>query len=173
MPQNVSVVVPKSDRSADFFELRCLPSIRENDPAEVIVENGQGTVLEKRTAGLAKATQPFVLVGREDMVLYEWALGKMARTLEAIKDVSFVYCDWREVSGFKHKPRKAQPWDGKDPEACAVALVRREALTDLVLMDPDGADIWKALAAKGRSGLYIGETLLEIHSLGEKPDPAV
>jgi len=165
MAKPVSVVVTKSDRSGDWFELRCLPSIRENDPAEIIVENGQGTVLDKRSAGLAKATQPFVLVGREDMVLYEWALGKMAKTLEAIKDVSFVYCDWREVSGRKHSARKAKAWDEKDPEACVVALIRREALADLELKDPDGADLWKALAAKGRIGLYIGETLLEVHAL--------
>jgi len=167
MAQPVSVVVPKSDRSGDWFDLRCLPSIRENDPVEVIIENGQGSVLEKRAAGLLKATQPFVLVGREDMVLYEWALGKMARTLEAIKDVSFVYCDWREVVGRKHLLRKAKAWDERDPDVCPVALVRREALEGLDLKDPEGADVWKALAAKGRSGLYIGETLLEIHSLGE------
>jgi hypothetical protein len=165
MPKPVSVVVPKSDKSGEWFEFRCLPSIRENDPAEIIVENGQGTELEKRSAGLGKATQPFVLVGREDMVLYEWALGKMAKTLDAIRNVSFVYCDWREVSGKKHTARKAKPWDEKDPEACAVALVRRESLADLDLKDPNGADIWKALASKGRSGLYIGETLLEIHTL--------
>ena len=164
----VSIVVPKilpSDRTLITY---CLPSVRENDPAEIIVENGEGDACAKRKAGAAKATQPYLLFVDENIFLYEWALKKMKTTLDEFKDISFVYSDTRIFTGKQSSVKKAAAWDaasikGNDYVRIA-SLMRREAFpANADLKDPTGRDIWTSMADAGCRGLYIGEVLFEIH----------
>ncbi len=167
----VSVVVPRVKERENWFDLRCLPSIRENDPAEIIIENGDRSLCEKRDAGAAKATQPNIIFVEDNVLLYEWALKKMLATLDEIKDVSFVYCDSRTIRKKGGLPKqglnKARPWD---PEAIAgekyvhvTSMLRRDAFPGFTPGDEEGRALWAMLAAKGHKGLYISEALFEIH----------
>lgn len=171
MPLPISVVVPRVKGRESWFDLRCLPSIRENDPAEIIVEDGEDSLCAKRDVGAAKATQPNIIFVEDNVLLYEWALKKMLATLDEIKDVSFVYCDSRTVNKKFTLPRqrlnKGRPWDpetiASDPYVHVTSLLRREAFPGFGAGADDGRDLWAALAAKGHKGLYISEALFEIH----------
>ncbi len=108
-------------------------------------------------------------------MFYEWAFKKMLRTLEEIKDVSFVYCDSRTMiqkgalTARLPGVNKSKPWDPetlKDGNYVHVtSLLRREAFPgfDTVARIAEGGDLWTTLAAKGHKGLYISEVLFEVH----------
>lgn len=164
----ISVVVPRTAEGEDLFVQYCLPSIRENDPAEIITELGDGDIAEKRKVGAGKATQPYLIFVDEHIVFYEWAFRKMAQTLDELQDVAFVYCDARRFSGKTSSRQKAQPWDPSTIQSLnyvpIASLMRRELFPrEFKMSDPEGKDIWTAMAATGRQGLYIGEVLFEIH----------
>lgn len=164
----ISVVVPRILASDELYMSRCLPSIRENDPIEIIAEEGEGDICAKRKRGAMKATQPYLIFVDENMVIYEWALSKMMKTLEQFKDIDFVYSDWRQFWGRKSEPRKAKAWDPvtvKTESYIGLAsLIRREKFPmEAELKDPAGRDLWNAMADAGRQGLYISERLFEVH----------
>lgn len=164
----ISVVVPRTKENEAIGLQYCIPSIRDNGPAEIIEEEGDGDLCAKRKAGAAKATQPFLMFVDENIVLYEWTLKKMMLTLEEFKDVAFVYCDARVFAGTGSGRVKSRPWDPTTIQAenyvRIASLMRRELFPSTVdLKDPGGRDIWTALAASGHRGLYIGEVLFEVH----------
>lgn len=168
MPLPISVVVPRMLPTDELYMSRCSPSIRENDPIEIIAEEGEGDICARRKSGAAKATQPYLMFVDENMVIYEWALSKMMKTLEQFKDVAFVYCDSRHFTGRKSMLRKSKPWEPaaiKTENFVGLAsLMRRETFPmDADLKDPAGQDIWTTLAERGQQGLYISETLFEVH----------
>lgn len=168
MPLPISIVVPRVNESDAVYLQYCLPSIRDNDPVEIITEEGEGDICAKRKAGALKATQPYLMFVDENVLLYEWVLGKMMRTLDEIKDIAFVYSDCRVFTGKSSGPRKSKPWDAETIHALnyvgIATLMRREAFPlNVNLQDPGGKDIWTAMAVAGHRGLYIGEVLFEIH----------
>lgn len=164
----ISVVVPRTPEGEATFLQYCMPSIRNNDPAEVIIEEGEGDTCVKRKAGALKATQPFLIFLDENILLYEWAFKKMMATLEEFKNVAFVYSDYRVFSGKTSTKRKSIPWDpasihSQDYVGIA-SLMRREAFpATLDLKDPEGRDIWTGMASVGHQGLYISEVLFEVY----------
>jgi hypothetical protein len=171
MPLPISVVVPRVKERNSWFELRGLPSIRENDPVEIIVEDGDDSLCAKRDVGAAKATQPNIIFVEDNILLYEWALKKMLATLDEIKDVSFVYCDSRTIHKKGGLPKqglnKARAWDpatiADENYVHVTSLLRRDSFPGFGAGSEDGRDLWTTLAMKGHKGLYISEALFEIH----------
>lgn len=177
----ISVVINHTKSREVFFNHSCLPHVRENNPVEVFIEDGEGGAFEKRNVGAAKATQPYLMFVDDNSYLYEFALVDMMRALEADPGATFAYSDVRHV----HYPgvkcptppgvRKAFPWDpvslrdGNYIET--MSLMRREAFPGFgpSVKNIDAWALWLTLAAKGHRGIYIPRTLLEIHHI----DPVI
>lgn len=176
-PLPISVVIPHMKSRQDFFEMKCLPQVRENNPAEIIIEDWEGGACEKRNTGAAKATQPYLMFVDDDSYLYEFALIEMLRVLEANPTVAFAYSDARHV----HYPgiecptppgiRKALPWDVETLQhgnyVETMSLMRREAFTgfDSSIKRFQDWDLWLTLSKMGRQGVYIPKTLFELHHI--------
>lgn len=174
-PLPISVVIPhRKDREVWFIQ-NCLPNVIDNNPGEIIIEDWDGGACEKRNIGAAKATLPYLMFVDDDSYLYEFALIEMLRALEEDPGATFAYCDARHVMypGIPYPNgngiRKAMPWNvdslkrGNYVET--MSLLRREAFTGF---DPNikrfqDWDLWLTLSEKGHRGVYIPETLFELH----------
>jgi glycosyltransferase involved in cell wall biosynthesis len=169
------VVIPHRKERDIWFVKNCLPQVRENRPTEIIVEDWDGGACEKRNAGAAKATQPYLLFVDDDSFLYEFALVDMYRALEADKGATFAYSDARHVMypGIPYPNgngvRKAMPWNMESLKRGnyveTMSLMRREAFTefDSSIKRFQDWDLWLTLGAKGHRGTYIPKTLFELH----------
>ena len=93
----VSVVIPHRKSRSDWFLKNCLPSVRANDPAEILVEDGDGGACEKRNAGAARAAQYYLMFVDDDSVLLPGALQEMMDALEGDPGASFAYSDTEMV----------------------------------------------------------------------------
>lgn len=171
----ISVVVPHRRSRSEWFNRNCLPSIRENDPAEILIEDWEGGACEKRNAGAAKATQYYLFCADDDSILLPGALREMMEALENDPRASFAYSDTRMVLypdiSYPLPPgiRRAQPWD---PEKLklgnyveTMSLMRRDVFPGF---DPSierfqDWDLWLTLAAAGHRGVYIPKVLFELH----------
>lgn len=174
-PLPISVVIPHRKEREEWFQKYCLPQVWENNPAEVIIEDWDGGACEKRNIGATKATQPYLMFVDDDSFLYEFALVEMMRALEATPAATFAYCDARHVMypGIPypngHGVRKAMPWDldslkrGNYVET--MSLMRREAFPgfDSGIKRFQDWDLWLTLSSKGCKGVYIPQTLFELH----------
>ena len=175
MPLPISVVVPHQKRRESWFLDRCMPSIILNDPAEILVEGGEAGACEKRNAGAAKATRPYLMFVDDDSVLIPDALAKMLLALETDPGASFAYGDALQVlyPGVPYPNpggvRRARPWclealrGGNYVET--MSLVRR---ADFPGFDPairrfQDWDLWLTMAALSRRGAYVPELLFELH----------
>ncbi len=90
----VSVIVPTIPQRAQFLLERCLPSVRDNDPAEIVIVTEPGNGSKKRNLGLSKASSPYVLFVDDDSILRPDCISKMLSLLEASPGMSFVYSDY-------------------------------------------------------------------------------
>jgi len=79
----ISVIVPHSiDKTrVNFFNDYVFPMLEANMPSEIIINDNQGTAPEKRNAGFAKSTQPFVFFCDNDIVLPATHLQKLYNVL--------------------------------------------------------------------------------------------
>lgn len=87
----VSVVVPFQKSRRWFFEGYCLPSIEANRPEEVIVVDQDGGANEKRNAGAAKATQPYLLFIDDDNVIPANFIETLLETLASNPQAGYAY----------------------------------------------------------------------------------
>lgn len=171
----VSVVIPHLKSRKHFLEASCLPSVRRNDPAQVIVRDEEGDACTKRNAGAAIATEKYLLFVDDDAVLRDSCIPAMLAALEKDPGATFAYGDVEMVLSkgvpYPHPCglRRAQPWNhgtliwGNYVET--TSLLRREAFPGF---DPEikrfqDWDLWLTLAEKGHRGVYIPEVLLELH----------
>lgn len=174
-PLPISVVIPHRKDRESWFIQNCLPHVIDNNPAEIIIEDWDGGACEKRNIGAAKATQPYLMFVDDDSYLYEFALVEMLRALEADPGATFAYSDARHVM-YPDVPypngngiRKAMPWNieslkhGNYVET--MSLMRREAFSgfDSSIKRFQDWDLWLTLARRGHRGIYIPETLFELH----------
>lgn len=65
----ISVIIPLSKKRSDFFNNFVLPLIEANNPAEIIINDNEGTAPKKRNDGFDKSTQPYVFFCDDDIVL--------------------------------------------------------------------------------------------------------
>jgi glycosyltransferase involved in cell wall biosynthesis len=164
-------------RRQEFFQSKCLPTIKKNNPSEIIIEDWEGGACEKRNIGAAKATQPYLLFVDDDSLLYVDALSDMLKALQEDHGASFVYSDAVHV----HYPgvpcptapgiRHAQAWDPKTLKdgnyVETMSLMRRDIFPgfDSSIARFQDWDLWLTLAGKGYRGIYIPKVLFELHHL--------
>lgn len=175
MSHPVSVVIPHLKSRQEFFEKSCLPSVLRNHPTQVIIEDGDGNACEKRNAGAARATEPFLLFVDDDSILKDGAIAAMLGALAADPGASFAYSD-TEMVLYPEIPypnpagrRCAQPWNRgtiiRENYVETTSLLRREAFKGF---DPEirrfqDWDLWLTLSEQGHRGAYIPEVLFELH----------
>jgi hypothetical protein len=171
----VSVVIPHRKSRSSWFTQNCLPSVRANDPAELLVEDSEGGACEKRNAGAARATQRYLMFVDDDSVLLPGALRTMLDALETDPGASFAYSDTKMVlyPGVPYPNpagvRRAQPWNVESLKRGnyveTMSLMRRDVFPGF---DPEVKrfqdwDLWLTLAASGHRGTYIPKVLFELH----------
>lgn len=171
----ISVVVPHQMRRREWFEKHCLPSIMKNDPAQILIENGDGGACEKRNAGAAKADQPFLMFVDDDSILLDKALEKMLQALHGDPGASFAYSDTFMVCypgiAYPLPPGRypARPWNYETLKrgnyVDTMSLMRREVFPgfDPAIRRFQDWDLWLTLAERGHRGVYIPEVLFELH----------
>jgi hypothetical protein len=171
----ISVVVPHRRSRAEWFSRHCLPSIIENEPAQIIIEDQDGGACEKRNSGAAKALQYYLFFADDDSVLLPGALREMLEALETDQKASFAYSDTKMVLydgvPYPNSPgiRKAQPWDletlKKGNYVETMSLMRRDVFPgfDPSIQRFQDWDLWLTLGAAGHRGVYIPKVLFELH----------
>jgi hypothetical protein len=171
----ISVVVPHRRSRAEWFSRHCLPSIIENEPAQIIIEDQDGGACEKRNSGAAKALQYYLFFADDDSVLFPGALREMLEALESDQKASFAYSDTTMVLydgvPYPNPPgvRKAQPWDletlKKGNYVETMSLMRRDVFPgfDPSIQRFQDWDLWLTLGTAGHRGIYIPKVLFELH----------
>lgn len=132
-PLPIAVCVPLSPERTQLFELLTLPSIRANNPAQIITDDGlcvaerwpthaphqsrpykttlscvptDGNANVKRNRAASFAEQPFLFFCDDDVILEPNALSTLLAALEAqlgAAKVAYAYCDYAYVN---HPTRK-------------------------------------------------------------------
>lgn len=169
----ISVIVPLSDSRKRFFYDYALPSIRTNNPAEIIVRDEEGSAPYKRNKGAEEATQPYLFFCDDDIILSKDCLGTMYEIIDNDKkERSFVYCDyWSVVTDKKAHPHgesfinKGRPFNyeqlKKGNYIDTMSLVRT---SDFLGFDEDlirfqDWDLWLRMGKKGYEGIYYPDDL--------------
>ncbi len=178
-PLPISVVIPHQKTRGEWFRRNCLPSVEQNNPAEIIIEDWEGGACQKRNIGALKASQPFLLFVDDDSILYDGALADMLWILEADPEAVFAYSDVLHRM-YPNVPypngdgiRKAMPWnvaalrDGNYIET--MSLLRREVFPgfDSGIKRFQDWDLWLTLSERGYRGAYIPKVLFELHHFDE------
>lgn len=78
----ISVIVPLAKKRREFFDNFVLPLIEANNPAEIIVNDNDGSAPKKRNDGYDKATQPYLFFCDDDILLPANHLEKLYRALK-------------------------------------------------------------------------------------------
>lgn len=167
----VSVLVAHRPSREEFFQGFCLPSIKANDPEEILVDSrpGGGAAARNRLAQIAKAR--YILFANDDEIFRQDMLSTLAGALECHPECSFAYGDMVKVTmpgapnhGWQSvHVHRARPFD---PEALKKgnyidmpALIRREAFPGI---DESPAvnrlhdwDLWLRMSLAGHLGLYV------------------
>ena len=171
----ISVVIPHRRSRSDWFSRHCLPSIIENEPAQIIIEDRDGGACEKRNSGAAKALQYYLFFADDDSILIPGALREMLDALEKDAGASFAYSDTKMVhyDGIPYPNpagiRKAQPWDlealKKGNYVETMSLMRRDIFPgfDPSIQRFQDWDLWLTLGIAGHRGVYIPKVLFELH----------
>lgn len=152
---------------------KCIPSIKANGDVELIVVGGGENGNVKRNAGLAKATNPYVLFVDDDCTLRSDCIEKM---LNAIRDigVTFAYSDYERVvlpgveSIAPAGRHTAGPFNAKRLKKAnyinTTSLIRRDVCPrwDESLLRFQDWDFWLTVVLAGGVGVWIPETLYEL-----------
>lgn len=183
----ISVIVPhRRDREReDFFNRFCLPSIRANEPAEIIVQENDGRsaamASRMRNEGARKATQELLYFCDDDLILAADCLSRLEATLATFRDRAFAYGDYIGVvlPGSSHPLGSStfrqigRPWDVESLLVCnyisTMSLVRRSAFVpfDETLPQLEDWDLWLTLAERGHQGIYSRGVLFHAYYFGE------
>lgn len=171
----ISVVIPHRRIRAEWFNRHCLPSIIDNEPAQIIIEDQEGGACEKRNSGAAKALQHYLFFADDDSILLPGALREMMNALEADPKASFAYSDTKMVLyegvPYPNAPgiRRAQPWNPRSLRngnyVETMSLMHRDVFPgfDPSIQRFQDWDLWLTLAEAGHRGVYIPKVLFELH----------
>lgn len=171
----VSVIVPHQAHRKPFLALHTLPGILENDPAEILIEAGDGGACRKRNLGASKASQPFLFFCDDDCVPRPGCLRELMGALAEDPAAAFSYCDEEIIDGNHFVVRKAGPWDPlrlkRENYIGTMSLLRRETFPGF---DPEMRrfqdwDLWLTMARAGARGVYVPRALVSNHRI----DPGI
>lgn len=176
----VTVVIPHVKRRDGFLERWCLPSVRLQEPGQIVVVDGDAVGAQAaRNEGAGAADHPLLFFCDDDIVLYRGCLAAMVGALEADPFAAFAYCDLNHVrypvpgeepvrhrfvaGGFDYARLRRESY------ISAVSLVRRGAFVpwDESLRRMQDWDFFLSVTARGHRGVYIDRPLFEHHCVDD------
>lgn len=170
----VSVVIPHRRSRDEFFYRYCLPSIKAQGPAQIILipNNGEsGTPSTYRNQGLRQANEEYVLFCDDDIILGFDFLEKMLATLHRDRSADFAYCDFAEITmlpgvdGGTAQVNRLEPFNPvtmrKYNQVPMMSLIYRKACPgfDESLKRLVDWDMWLTMIERGSRGAHIPEVL--------------
>lgn len=172
MTYPVSVVIPTIPSRREFLETHCLPSVRESDPAQVIVVEGGDNGNVKRNTGAEDATEPYLLFVDDDSRIDKFCLKVMVEALEE-SGADFAFCGYRFI--VRHQDGRPLPKNDVYPGKWSVERLKKDNYIDTTSLIRRGAfpgfdpeilrfqdwDLWLTMAARGSRGVYVPKTLVE------------
>ena len=161
----VSVIVPLSAHRMPLFESAVLPSIRQNDPAEIHLIPGDANANVKRNLGAAKAGGQYLFFCDDDVILADDCIPRLCAAMDsAPRDVAYTYGDFLYVSHPRRKTgtHKADKWNAaalrRANYISTMSLIRRDVFPgfDESIERLQDYDLWLTLLGKGYVGRHIG-----------------
>lgn len=167
LPVSVVLVVIKSRML--FVEAFVLPSIRANNPAEIIIiDDDSMTNQHKRNLGAERATQKYLFVCDDDVVMPAGHLASLVSALESHPECCFAYTDYQAIVMDPETHPKRKNYYHKASEfnleklkfhnyIDTCSLVRRESFPgfDPSIKRLQDWDLWLTIALKGGKGIYV------------------
>ncbi|TLT05664.1 glycosyltransferase [Aliarcobacter thereius] len=170
LPISIVLVVIKS--RLEFVNAFVIPSIKANNPAEIIIVDDEDlTNQEKRNKGASLATQKYLFICDDDVVMPSNHLSILCKVLEDNDGLSFAYTDYQAIvmDPLTH-PKGANYYQRSRPfdleflkfnnyiDTCS--LVRKDSFPGF---DPEikrfqDWDLWLTMGLKGFKGVYVEET---------------
>ena len=181
MPLPVAVAVPHVVWRKAFFLERCLPTILESDPQEIIIVPNDGSTGRPgifRNAAFERTRAPFVYFVDDDTVLLPGGLLALYEALsKAHMTVAIAYGNYRLVAAAGSPWSRATgvvsagPWDKekllKSNFIPGVALVRSECYLgcDETLRRLVDWDLWIRMARAGMTATWVDRLVFEAHQI--------
>ena len=167
------MVVPHQKHREWFFKDFSLPTIEYNDPAEIIIIDGEGTAPVKRNKGAKLAKYPFIFFCDDDICLAKNCLSKMYDAIHNI-DYGFSYCNFMRAVFNGVRPNKpflySQPFNRKTllhgNYISTMSLLKSEFLCefDESLHRYQDWDFWLKVSER-TTGIFIPEFLFVAYYL--------
>lgn len=164
----VSVIVPLQEKRKEFFYQFVLPLLKANQPAEIIIHDGEGNAAKKRNEGFAKSTNPLVCFCDDDKLLGKDYLKTLYSTLYDFKFKSdFVYTGYTGIVMHESHPCKTnykietKDFNMNDLKISnyidTTSLIRRGAFPgfDETLEQHEDWDLYLRMATNGAKGVAV------------------
>jgi len=175
----ISVIVPLSKHRKAFFYRYCFSSIEANKPAEILIEDCEGSAPYKRNFGASKATQEYLFFCDDDAILGADCLSTMYYAIENEKE-GFAYCHFLVVvtDPIAHPHGKnfvlnTQPFYlptlKRHNYIDTMSLLKAEHFPgfDEELLGFQDWDLWLTITDKGVTGQFIDDVLFMKFSLDQ------
>jgi len=164
----ISVIVPLSKKRRYFFDSFVLPLIEANNPAEIIINDYEGSAPKKRNDGFKEATQDFLFFCDDDILLPAGYLDTLLGTLEINPNKGYAYGGYHGIVMQPHThPMRgnfqipSKPFDGKELRRAnyisTMSLIRRDVfpMFDESLKRLQDWDVYLTMLENGVEGVYI------------------
>ncbi|AYJ79300.1 hypothetical protein AN286_03805 [Aliarcobacter cryaerophilus ATCC 43158] len=170
IPVSVVLVVIKS--RLEFVNAFVLPSIEANNPAEIIIIDDEDlSNQEKRNKGARQATQKYLFICDDDVIMPANHLKILYKTLEYNQKYAFAYTDYQAIVMDPETHPIGKNYYHKSKEFSLEELIFKNYIDTCSLVkkeffpyfDPDikrfqDWDLWLTIALKGHQGIYVKET---------------
>jgi len=167
----ISVIIPLSEKRKKFFNKFVFPMVEANFPAEIIINDNEGTAPKKRNDGFLKSTQPFVYFLDDDIVLPADHLKLLYDELQKYKNdlnYGFAYSGYYGIVLHSHNHPISKNFKidtiefdynrlKKGNYISTMALVKRDIfpMFDETLKRLQDYDVWLTIASKGIKGKAV------------------
>jgi GT2 family glycosyltransferase len=160
----VRVVIPTIKSREKFLETLCLPTVINNDPADIVVVRGDGSAPQKRNRGARGTTWKYLLFVDDDSRLLPGCIAAMVDMME-LTDASFCYSDFQmqpqggRFTAGRFNPERLQTGNYID----TTSLIRAEAFPgfDENILRYQDWDLWLTITKSGGRGVYLEKLLFE------------
>lgn len=169
----ISVIVPLSNSRKRFFYDYVLPSIKANDPAEIIIKDEEGSAPYKRNKGAEEATQKYLYFCDDDCILSAMCLQTLYDILKADKlGRKFSYCDYHSIVTDKKAHPAGENFVNKGRSFSYEALKKGNYIDTMSLVEKEvfpgfdeeltrfqDWDLWLRIGKEGHKGAYYPDIL--------------
>jgi len=167
----ISVIIPVQEKRMEFFCQFTLPMLlsnKDNPPAEVIINYGDGNAAKKRNEGFQKSSQKFVFFLDDDKLLPKDYLLILYDTLRIHNEIDFVYTGHRGIvlhpethpckNNYKIHTRDFDVKSLRNANYIdTTSLMKREVFPgfDETLPQHDDWDLYLNMATRGAKGMAV------------------